>query len=207
MPAVALAPARSLSPAPASPPQLSLLGAEDRGAVLARRFGPAPLRFAEAAVGIAASAASAAGVDLRAALRAAGWVLSSADGRWRLPWHRGGRSLVEALGAELARGMRDDLAWWEALGPSTRDTYILRAFGARCRVDACAAPDLAAALLRLLDARFPAPDRLCPPASQARRKLEAIARRDLPPPPSSRPRARVSAPPASYLGTFGTAAE
>lgn len=189
----------------ARPAQLSLVGAEDRAQVLARRFGPAPLRFAEATLGLAASAAAEAGVDLRAALRAAGWSLSGADGRWRLPGHRGGRSLVEALGAELARVMRTDLAWWEALSPSTRDTYILRAFGARCRVDACAAPDLAAAMLRLHAARFARPERACPPASEARRKLEALARRGLP--PAEAPRAYAPPVSPSYLRAFGTARE
>lgn len=189
----------------ARPAQLSLVGAEDRAQVLARRFGPAPLRFAEATLGLAASAAAEAGVDLRAALRAAGWSLSGADGRWRLPGHRGGRSLVEALGAELARVMRTDLAWWEALSPSTRGTYILRAFGVRCRVDAGAAPDLAAAMLRLHAARFARPERACPPASEARRKLEALARRGLP--PAEAPRAYAPPVAPSYLRAFGSARE
>ncbi len=196
----------------ATRPQLELLqgGGESREVVLARRFAQ-PMRCAEATVGLALTALSERGVDLAAEIRSAGWALGP-DGLWRLPGHRGGRSLVEALGAECGRRLPDDLAWWRALQQDGSARYRL-AFGAHaCPVSAGVAPEVAAALLRILDfvlarhrARHP---RLCPPASEARRRLDALARRGL---PAAAPTRRAPGPglgdAPSYLRAFGTAAE
>ena len=212
MPAVAL-PSAAVATAR---PQLELLqggaGAAEteRSAALAARFAQ-PLRCAEATVGLALSVLSERGVDLAADLRAAGWVRGP-DGAWRLPGHRGGRSLVEALGAECGRRLRSDLAWWGALARRTADAYDLR-FGDRtATVSAGSAPAVAAALLCMLDTvlarhKAAAHPAAVLPASQARRRLDAIARVGL---PSAGPRpAQVTglADAPAYLRAFGTADE
>lgn len=211
MPAVALP-----SAVATARPQLELLqggaGAAEaeRSAALAARFAQ-PLRCAEATVGLALSALSERGVDLAADLRAAGWARGP-DGAWRLPGHRGGRSLVEALGAECGRRLRSDLAWWGAFTRRTTDAYDLR-FGDRtATVSAGSAPAVAAALLCMLDTvlarrKAAAHPAAVLPASQARRRLDAIARIGLPPAGQRPAQVAGLADAPAYLRAHGTADE